>query len=365
MFLKKLDHLVGPVLSRLWLRPTQQFSFPTVNHLLLIRPGGIGDAVLLAPVLKKLRETFPGARIEVLAEKRNSEVFALCHCDEQVFCYDRPKELLTILRREYDVVIDTEQWYRLSALVARLIRSQVKIGYGTNIRQRLFTHRIDYRPEYYELHNFFELLKPLNINAPEKILFPFLSVLEQDQKNADTVLGAFLNEPFIALFPGASIPEKCWDVERFRQLARRFIDEGLAVVVIGGKGEAALGNSILSGAGTLNLAGKTSLRETAGVLNKAALLISGDSGVLHMAVGLGTPTVSIFGPSNLDKWAPRGREHLVISHRLPCSPCSRFGTTPPCPIGAKCIQDISVDEVFVAALKLLELKRGEVNCDAI
>jgi ADP-heptose:LPS heptosyltransferase len=88
-------------------------------------------------------------------------------------------------------------------------------------------------------------------------------------------------------------------------------------------------------------------------LNRSQLLISGDSGVLHLGVGLGTPTVSLFGPGIADKWAPRGEQHIVINHKLPCSPGTRFGTTPPCPIGAKCIQDITVDEVFAASMKLV------------
>jgi ADP-heptose:LPS heptosyltransferase len=76
------------------------------------------------------------------------------------------------------------------------------------------------------------------------------------------------------------------------------------------------------------------------------LLVSGDSGVLHLAVGLDVPTVSLFGPGIAEKWAPRGDIHRVIDHHLACSPCTRFGTTPPCPIQARCLADIGVDEVL-------------------
>jgi ADP-heptose:LPS heptosyltransferase len=103
----------------------------------------------------------------------------------------------------------------------------------------------------------------------------------------------------------------------------------------------------------LNLAGATTLAETAAVIKKSALLLSGDSGVLHIAVGLGVPTVSLFGPGRVKKWAPQGEHHIVINKELPCSPCTTFGHTPPCPIHAQCMRDISVDEVVTAVTMLL------------
>jgi lipopolysaccharide heptosyltransferase II len=355
MFLKKIDGLIGSLFARVWPRPKQLGApLSNVSSLLLIRPGGIGDAVLLVPVLGQLQKVFPSARIEVLAERRNSRVFALCPEIDRVLCYDRPQELWTALRSRYDVVIDSEQWHRLSAIVARMIRSQVKIGYGTNERKRLFTHSIGYSHENYEVDSFFELLKPLGIEPPSTILSPFLTVPAVDQRAADKILGKLQEKPFVVLFPGASIVERCWGDEKFHQLANRVLGEGFAVIVVGGKEDVVSGSAIAEGLSVLNLTGKTSLCETAGLLNRSKLLVSGDSGVLHIGVGLGIPTVSLFGPGISEKWAPRGKGHIVINHKLPCSPCTRFGTTPPCPIGAKCIQDISVDEVFTAAQKLLD-----------
>jgi ADP-heptose:LPS heptosyltransferase len=354
MFLKKVDGAIGSLLARLWPRPLHPGPSPyAVSRLLLIRPGGIGDAVLLAPVVGCLREAFPSARIEVLAEKRNRGAFALCPEIDRVLCYDSAQELWEALRSGYDVVIDSEQWHHLSALVARMIRSQIKIGYGTNERKRLFTHSIDYSHESYELNGFLELLKPLGIEPPATNPSSFLTIPEADQESADNILGKLQEVPFVVLFPGASIVERCWGIEKFHQLAMRLIAEGLAVVVVGGKEDIATGRAIVDGLSVLNLTGKSSLCETAGVLNRSQLLISGDSGVLHIGVGLGTPTVSLFGPGIAEKWAPRGGSHIVINHNLPCSPCTRFGTTPPCPISAKCIQNISVDEVFAAAQELL------------
>jgi ADP-heptose:LPS heptosyltransferase len=100
------------------------------------------------------------------------------------------------------------------------------------------------------------------------------------------------------------------------------------------------------------------LSETAAVIQKSVLLLSGDSGVLHIAMGLGVPTVSLFGPGRAGKWAPRGERHIVINKGLSCSPCTTFGTTPPCPISAQCLNDITVDEVFNAVAVLLTATGG-------
>ncbi len=366
LYLKKIDGLVGPLLARLLPRPAQVATITqTPSSFLLIRPGGIGDAVLLIPMILALKKAYPDCRVEVLAENRNHRVFALCPGVDRVFCYDNARDLLLVLRRRYDVAIDSEQWHRLSALVARTIRSPIKIGFGTNERKRLFTHSIGYRHESYEMRSFFDLLTPLNIDVPMPISYPFLAVPASVQQSADNFLENTLNKPFVVLFPGASIPERCWGAEKFHQLAIRLFDVGVSVVVVGGQEDYAVGAAILADTSGLNLAGKTNLPETAGVLSRSQLLVSGDSGVLHLGAGLGVSTVSLFGPGIADKWAPVGESHTVINHALPCSPCTRFGTTPPCPIGAKCIQDISVEEVFSAAKKLLGLKLKRVVFDAI
>jgi len=75
--------------------------------------------------------------------------------------------------------------------------------------------------------------------------------------------------------------------------------------------------------------------------------------VLHIAVGMGKATVSLFGPGRAKKWAPQGEQHIVINKGLSCSPCTTFGTTPPCPIDARCMRDITVDEVVNAVTMLL------------
>jgi len=126
------------------------------------------------------------------------------------------------------------------------------------------------------------------------------------------------------------------------------------VVVIGGRQEKELGDRIITGiSGAVNLASRTSLAETAAVISESALLLSGDSGVLHLAVALAKPTVSIFGPSSPEKWAPRGAHHLVLRSVHSCAPCMRYGSMPSCPDRVRCLNDVTVDQVTAAVFSLL------------
>lgn len=352
-FLKGIDALAGSVAVRMLSAPAPEKIEPaTLQRFLVIRPGGIGDAVLLIPFLLAVRTRFPQAEITVLAERRNGGVFNLCPQIDHLLLYDRPSELFKAIFGGYDLVIDTEQWHRLSAVVARLTSAPVLLGYATNERSKMFTHSVCYSHDDYEAESFSHLLAPLGM-GPVQIPERFLTMADAAVSNAAELLQPLAGKPFVALFPGASIPERRWGAERFRQLAELLSGQGFATVVVGGGEDREQGEMIVSGGAGLNLAGRTSLPETAAVIEQSALLVSGDSGILHIAVGLGKPTVSLFGPGRARKWAPKGERHRVINKALPCSPCTTFGTTPACPIQAQCMTEIKVGEVLAAVAMLL------------
>ena len=354
---KYIDERLGSFLATHWPCP-EHIAITSVNSILLIRPGGIGDSVLLAPMIHHLKKKYPTTQITILAERRNAGVFSLIPAVDQLYCYDRPAEFWQAVSKKYDVVIDTEQWHRLSAIVARLVRAPLKIGFATNERRRMFTHSRPYSHDDYEISSFYHLIESLTgVSEQAKPTFPFLTIPATAQESAGKLLATLDHKPFVAVFPGASIPERRWGAARFKAVAAELAQKGYGVVVVGGTVDQA-DAQIIAGESGLNLAGQTSLAETAAVLARSALLVSGDSGVLHIAVGLGVPTVSLFGPGRALKWAPRGNLHTVINKYLPCSPCTTFGTTPPCPYNVRCMQEITVDEVVTHCLNLLEHPAG-------
>lgn len=350
--MKSVDRIVGSLLVRIMSAATTGKDI-TSHSIIIIRPGGIGDAILLIPAVNALKKICPDIQITILAEKRNASAFKLCPYADEVLCYDNLKELLKALRGGYDVAIDSEQWHRLSAVIARLTGAPVSVGYATNERKKLFSHPVSYAHDDYETDSFLNLLRPLGITVTDQIMAPFLVVPETSRTKAVTLLENLASKPFVTIFPGASIPERRWGTDKFEAVAQKLSAKDIAIVVVGGKGEETDGNRIIDGRRGLNLAGKTSLIETAAIIEKSSVLLSGDSGVLHLGVGLGRPTVSLFGPGIANKWAPRGDSHIVINKKLPCSPCTKFGYTPKCPINATCMANITVAEVVAAVEKLL------------
>ena len=350
--LKFIDRVVGGVAVRFLPAPSRR-THGDPRSILVIRPGGIGDAVHLIPLLQRLLEYFPAAHIFVLGERRNAGVFVLSPVNMTVWCYDRPFEFLRSLMGRYDVVIDSEQWHSLSAVVARVVRAPVKIGFAGNGRQRLFTDPLPYSQETYEAELFLSLLTPLGIPYTALPSPPWLRI-PYDIASEVNLLRAKINGRYLVLFPGASIAARRWGEERFRLLARAIIEIGWQVVVVGSRDDCATAAAICRDGGGHDFSGQTSLAGTAALISGADLLVSGDSGLLHIGVALEIPTVSLFGPGIAQKWAPRGEGHIVLDLQLPCSPCTLFGTTPPCKKQLLCLSGISVDTVINAVKKQLQ-----------
>jgi lipopolysaccharide heptosyltransferase II len=353
-FLKFIDNYLGRLAIAIS-RPQPPSQIVEPETILIIRPGGIGDAVLLIPTIKVIKNAYPACAIDILAERRNAAAFHLASGIRRIYLYDTLAGITTVLCNRYDAVIDTEQRHLLSAVVARLTKSPLSIGYATNERIKMFTNAVHYSLEEYEIDSFSHLLQPLGITESVKGKAPFLVVPDEAVIKAKAMLGKVADKPFIAIFPGSSIHEKRWDMDNFVNLALNLHQAGFPIIVIGSEKDRVAGEAMTCAIDSTNFAGKTSLVETAALIGKSALLVSGDSGVLHIAVGLGIPTVSLFGSSDIKKWAPIGEKHLVISKNLSCSPCAKFGYTPKCPINAGCMADITVAEVVAAVEELLKI----------
>ncbi|MSM38223.1 MAG: glycosyltransferase family 9 protein [Geobacter sp.] len=351
--MKSLDRIAGTLLVRVLPAPASAPVPASPTSFLLIRPGGIGDAVHLVPAVRAIRKAFPLVAVDILAERRNAAIFALSEGVRRVIRYDVPAEFLSLFWEKYDLVIDSEQWHHLSAVVARLVQARYRIGFNTNERSRLFNCSIPYSHEDYEVDSFLGLLGPLDIPVSEITELPWLVVPPDASSQADSLLAPLQGKRFVVIFPGASIPERRWGEDRYRIVAGMLASEGISTVVVGGVADATDGEEIIRGLQGMNVAGKCSLAETAAVIERSAVLVSGDSGILHIGVALGKPTVSLFGPGIAAKWAPRGAGHIVLNRNLDCSPCTKFGTTPPCQDGVRCMAEITAQEVVAAAERLI------------
>jgi ADP-heptose:LPS heptosyltransferase len=369
-FLQSLDRRFGPALVRRMvpraraLATSRERGAPlpagAVRRLLVIRPGGLGDAILMWPMLEVLRAAFPQARLDVLAERRNAGAFGISEPAANVIRYDRsPLRMLAELRRnDYDLVVDTEQYHHLSVLLANALRPRWLCGFDTLGRGRFQTHPVPHAEDVYEALSFLRLAEAVTGQRPAfDAERPFITVSGAALAWADEALHTAGGASVVAIMPAAGGSYRLWAPERFAEVARWLIARGHHVVVLAGGDGAEAAQLIAAAAASpmlSNLAGRTTLAQTAAVLSRCRLAISTDTGVLHVAYAVGTPTVSLFGPGLYRKWAPPGRAHRLVRRGLACSPCIRYGVLPLCPYDVACMREITVAGVIGAVEELLQ-----------
>ncbi len=333
---------------------------PPPRRVLVIRPGGIGDAVLFLPMLAELRRAWPQAEIDLLVEKRNAGVVRGLGLVDRVLLYDRlPGDLPRALATRYDVVVDTEQYHRASAIAAFLTGAPRRIGFGTNVRRRLLTDPIPYDQSIYEARSFLELARRATGREPHwDPEQPFLPLDAEAIRFAEQALAPLGDLPLVAIHPGASIPERRWPPERYAEVAARLAGEGIGIVVLGGPEDvksAAVVAARLAGQPVVDVAGKSTLAQAAAIVSKVDVYVSADTGVLHLAYAVGTRTVHLFGPGVLSKWGPPGHRFRSIAADARCSPCTVYGYTPPCNQGNVCMLRIEPERVVREVLAQLEV----------
>jgi lipopolysaccharide heptosyltransferase II len=331
-----------------------------VQRILVIRPGGLGDAVLTYPMIHALRRGYSNARTDVLVEKRNSSVYEITDVVDEIHRYDAG--VFDVRRRlrnmQYDIIIDTEQYHHFSTIFANLLRPKYLCGFDTLGRRRFQTHSVPYSEETYEIDSFLGLAEAVLGSVyefdPNR---PFIDVKPAAQFWAEETVKAAGQRPVVVVAPGASGFSRIWPLARYAELVRWLTSREYYVVLVGGQDGVDAARDIatdINSETVLNLTGKTSVAQSAAVLQQSRLSVSADTGVMHLAYAVGTPTVSIFGSGLHQKWGPPGRDHRIVRKGLPCSPCIRFGRLPPCPHNIACMRELSAADVIAAIEDLFD-----------
>ena len=325
--IKMLDHFLGALIAFILPKQTIHVSSnQSIRQILVIRPGGIGDAVFLLPILKLLKAQ--GVSVDILCESRNAEVFV--SQGYSVYFYNQFESLGQVLRNSYDAVVDTEQWHYTSAIISYFLKTKYRIGFATRtLRAKLFNKQVVYGDNDYELDNFLKLFDGFlssqqviqNINDSFDIPQSF-QIWASEQIPEDSV----------TVFLGASIALRRLSKEQLLDIINDLLSKGFCPVLLGGKDVLDVARQILEeteGKKVLNFVGKVSLIESAALIQRARRFIGPDSGLMHLACSVGTSVTAVFGPGHLKKWNPRGDQHKILTVNASCSPCTRFGNTVP------------------------------------
>lgn len=306
----------------------------TYSNILIIKPSALGDIVHALPVLSALRTALPAARITWMVRQEFAPLLACVKELDEVLLFDRRRLgrwyyrpgafkalwnfIRTLRKSRYDLVLDLQGLLR-TGLFARITGCPRRIGMADSreFAKLFYTHKVP-RPQnsIHVLDYYHACLKQAGIEIPpaREIVFnvPDTAVASVHQ----TLERAGVRDNYFVLIPSSAHPDKCWPAERFAKLAeyvnRRF---DFTPVIVGAQKDKPVIDTIKSHSGIrlIDLTGKTTILELVALLQKAAGVVSNDTGPGHIAAALHVPTVLIFGHTNPMRVAPYGRPACVAA----------------------------------------------------
>ncbi|MCK4341288.1 MAG: lipopolysaccharide heptosyltransferase I [Phycisphaerae bacterium] len=341
------------------------------QRILIIKPSSLGDIVHALPILAGLRAGYPGAHIAWLVGKSFAPFLAGHPLLDEVIPFDRrhygrmlrsPRALADfwrfvreLRRRRFDLVLDLQGLFR-SGFLARASGAPRRIGFADarEFAPAFYSRRVrGSRKNCHAVEINLRLARSLGLHV-DPPLFP-LGLRDdelRDTRNLITEAARMRLERFTAVLLGARWESKRWPADRLAGLIDKMHAEGLpACVLLGSPDDRVFAEEVRAGCGApiVDLVGRTSLRELTAAIALADLVVSHDSGPLHIAAALDKPLVALFGPTNPARTGPYCKSARVVSLPLECVPCYRRQ----CPLGHhKCMQQLDVEAVFQNVLEI-------------
>jgi len=327
-----------------------------VPKILIVAPNWIGDALLAQPLFARLRKKLPGVLIDALAPPWTAPVLRrMPEIDDVVEAPFDHGELALVARwrlgrrlrsRRYDQAIVLPNTFK-SALVPFFAKIPVRSGFVGESRYGLLNlaHKLDAKGVRLMAERYAQLAEKPGTKPALPLPQTGLAVGEVNLAIALRGLGLSREKPVVAFCPGAEYgPSKRWPARHFAALARKLAALGYAVWLFGSEKDRAIGEEIAvasEGAAT-NLCGKTDLASAIDLLSLAEVVVSNDSGLMHVAAGVGRPVVALYGSSSPEHTPPLARSYRIVRTGIECSPC--FARE--CPLGHfKCMIELTPDRV--------------------
>ena len=365
------------------------------ERILLIKPSAVGDVVHALPVVAKLRQRYPEARIDWMLTPHIADLVGHHPAISNVVLFQRQAygkpwknwskstagfvEMIAGLRlAHYDLVVDLHGQFR-SAFFALATGAQTRIGFDrprksvrragrplpkeafvhgwTGAREGswlAYTHRIPLPTlDAHAADRYLWLGEMLGFpQGPADFTIPVPAAAEARVQGILEENGA-AGKPLAFLAPGTLWETKHWPAESFAKVANYLLESGWAVVLAGsGKDRTVCQRVKAAAPAALDLSGKTSVSELAALIRRAGVCVTNDSGPMHMAAALGSPLVAIFGPTDPLWVGPYGREGSVVRADLPCSPCY-LRRVSDCPFGHACMKQVTAEQVIARIEALL------------
>lgn len=329
----------------------QQLAANPPRRILLIKPSALGDVVHAMPIAHLLKSRFPNSKLAWLINpalsqiaERHPDVDEVIHFDRKMLAtgdrfaaIDKPLEFgATLAERRFDLVVDLQGLLR-SGLMTISTRAPIRVGFRTarEFAWLAYTHRVASRGvERHAIERYLDVAETLGCGR-SPVRFDF-GVRDDERSRVAAMTG---DKPFALLLPGTNWQTKRWPAESFEELAKRLREErGLRSIIGGARDALELSPKIPSAE---SLAGQTSLMELVALIERASVVVTNDSGPMHIAAALGKPMVSIFGPTSPIRTGPYRREETVIRLDIVCSPCFSRSCS-----HTSCMRELKADDVL-------------------
>ena len=338
-----------------------------MKNILVVKLSAIGDVIHALPVSYAIKERFPEAHLTWVVEKPAYPILEDNPYIDEIILFEKAKfrsiggflrEIGPFRRRlrvrRYDASLDLQGLFKSAAIVWNAGARQ-RIG-TANMREGAQLVSRPVRGPHARGHiveRYLDVARALGCTVDD-VRFP-VAVSERDRAAAEMLLvreGVQAGRPFVAFAIGANWPNKRWPVEHFAALADRlYRAHYVPVLVGGGRLDETIAQDIMraSEIPPVNLVGRTNLKQLAHIFTRAALVLGGDTGPVHLAAGLRRPTVMLMGPTDANRNGPYGQLENAIEAQRPCRACWRRA----CPKGLDCLAAISVEEVAAKMRPLL------------
>ena len=304
-----------------------------IAKIIVVRIDRIGDLALTTPLFKNIKKSIPDCRLSVLANKtgcallyNNPNIDDVIIYDPKKFLWSKIRGLLKLRSYHFDLSIDPYADYELkTALISSLIGAKKRIGYSSSGRQLFFNLQAPkLRGDQHFIEISLDLLKPLGISANDKN--PEIFLTKSERQWAKSLLATKTNsdKPVIAIHPGAYFPSQRWPPDYYAQFVNLLgHSDEVSFVLLGGSGDLDELDAVQSGIdGSICTFVTSNIRQLAAIISLCQIMLCNNSGPLHVASAVKTPTISFAGPTDIVRWLPVGLNHRIFRvEGLECIGC--------------------------------------------
>ena len=344
----------------------QRESREPYRRILLVKFWGIGNIIRASPTLAAIRKRFPDAKITFITLNRNRGIYEDSGLFDETlylkldsisaFLWDIIRKHFILRAKKFDLVLDLEPLANFAEIVTFYVGVGARVGFNLPQRRSLFTVKVPFCEDEHISKSFYRILMPFGVEIADDLTPLPIPLNSEDKAYVRKLLsdqGISSNGLIVGMNVNASevADARRWAPENFSSLADRIVDEfGAQLIFIGAPDERERVQAVIdkTRCGGYNIAGHTTLQQAVAALDLMNIFITNDSGPMHLAMAMRTPTVAIFGPESPRRYGPLRDMHVSIFKDYDCSPCINFVQAKKikCKHNAHCIADITVDEVF-------------------